>query len=69
LCPLFHPGVLRQGGPNDSVMITQCARVGVVAQPAQEGRRTLDIGEEEGERLDEEMLRDLLKCHLPFQIE
>jgi hypothetical protein len=49
-----------EGRANYSVVITQYARVRVVANSAQERSGALDVGEEEGQRLDEGMLRDLL---------
>lgn len=50
---------------NYSMMTVQRLGICVVAQPAQECRRTIDISEEKGECLDYEMLRDCSKVCRP----
>jgi hypothetical protein len=38
-------------GPNDPVVISEDVSVGILAQTPEQGCRTLDVGEEEGERI------------------
>ncbi len=68
LSPLFVSSVDLEGDPDYPVMIFQSARVRVVAQSAQEGRRSFNIGEEEGERIDYGMLRELFESRRSVRI-
>ena len=49
-------------------MIAQRPRIGVVSEAAQECRRTLNVSEEKGKRLNEEMLGDCFRYRrlVPF---
>jgi hypothetical protein len=52
-----------EGLAHDLVMLVEHPGVGVVAQALEQRRGAFDVGEEEGERLDSRIVRDVqLRC-------